>query len=206
MTVFATALRPPAQRSALATGVASAVATIELFVNAGAVSRFGWDRPGALLLGLGVSFDLLLTAVVLGAISLTLSRRPRRPDASTDPVTIVVDRNGREVTETLPRPSLMATLGLVLVVMVIALWCVLSGSPILFAALAASMPNYTDAVGGAVLFGLPWVLGTVFSAAGLHQRGDRRNRLIALTGLSLGLGLGAVLACLGVARALGALG
>lgn len=206
MTAFATALRPPAQRSALATGLGSGIATVELFINAGAVSRFGWDRPGALLFGLGVSFDLLLMAVVLGAVSLTLSRRPRRPVASTDPVMIVIDRNGRELSETLPRPSLMATLGLVMVVMVIALWCVLSGSPILFAAMASSIANYTDAVGGAVMFGLPWVLGTVFSAAGLHQGGDRRNHLISVTGLSLGLGLGALLVGLAVARATGALG
>lgn len=141
------------------------------------------------LYNLGISIDLLVIAVLLGAAAvLRWRRRALGVTPGGHPAAPVILRDGVPESTPLSRlGQIPAGIGAVLSAVAITAWTLLSGIPI-FAALALDEPlRYMNSVAGAFFFGIPLVLGVVLSTLSLRPDSLPRQRLLAGVGLGLGL-------------------
>ncbi|MET0303955.1 MAG: hypothetical protein ABW040_07870 [Microbacteriaceae bacterium] len=162
------------------------LALVLAITNSALTVGFTGASPVELIYSFGISLDLVAVAVILGAT--TVLRYRRRSLTTVPEATPVILRDG------VPEPSplsrlgqIPATIGALLSAVAITAWTLLSGIP-MFAALAFDEPlRYMNAVAAAFFFGIPWVLGLVFSTIALRADAPPRQRLFAGIGLALGL-------------------
>jgi len=88
------------------------------------------------------------------------------------------------------RPSSGATIaGVILVGVALVGWIWLSGIGIVLRLPTGERGRYMYDAGGAVFFGIPWIVGTVLCAFGYRRSGSRTNAVLGVLGTVVGLAL-----------------
>lgn len=200
---------PRVHRSAGLIFTVAALAFIAAVLNGVGIAGFPRDEVMERIVAIGITVDLVAVAavlIVIGTISV-LADRARPDDEVVDASTLVIRGDGTEVTEPAPRRiTVAALLGTVFGAVAWALWLVLSGSAIIFALLTDRPVSYLDGAAGGFVFGLLWVLATVFGAAGRHRGGDARNLKFSAAATTLGVALMVPLVTLSMLHGAGVIG
>lgn len=160
--------KQPADRSsAWITGVVAVVLLAAAIVNAVATSGFPSNAPVEWFWSAAITVDLIGAALALGVVTIVRAVRAQEPV----PVPGV-------------RPLAFLAAGLALVAFIG--WFPLGGAEFLSKLAGGFRLRYYLDVNGAVLGGIPWMLGIVFGAIAIRRGRPLLHNLLAIAALVLG--------------------
>jgi len=148
-------------------GTTAALFAIGLILELWGGINFPVNAPVEQFYCAAVTLDIAAGFVVAttGAIIAARSRRPLKPS----PVVTIV--------------------GAILVAVALGGWIWLSGIGIVLRLPTGERGRYMYDAAGAVYFGIPWIVGTMFCAYGYRRGGSRVNAALAIVGTVVGLAL-----------------
>jgi hypothetical protein len=165
----AAVMREPSRNHAILRGAIGALFAIGAIVNLAATGGFPSNAPVEMLVSFLLTIDMIIVAVLLAIFAVLAGTRRSVPVAP-------------------GRTSPMSVAALILAAVATVAWLLFGIVPSIGALASGSLLHYTDEVGVLAIFGIPWVLATVFGALSLRSGGPRT----VLFG-SLALGAGVVL-------------
>jgi hypothetical protein len=138
---------------------------------------FPYNAPIEQLYCFGLTFDLVGTAIALGA--LTVVEFMRRANTARRDIAVNT------------RPSVFAIIALALSVFALVAWTIGGGLFELIDLIEGVRTRYMNHTFGLFIAGIPWGLGMVFGAWGFRPGGHRTTNVLALVAILLGLLLAA---------------